>query len=145
MRIMSRTLCMTFAFFVVTLLTAKTPALAFTDKPDLISQTFQITYSAVTGLYTMTVGVHNYGPGDAGPCTLKMLRWTPTTIGGLPGARGTAYSKAVPSIGAYGTYYIDFNLGSSNPADDWADFTIDSKSVVNESNESNNTQRVYFW
>jgi hypothetical protein len=122
------------------------PVQAAVQKPDLVCESFTITYSPVTGLYTLTVGIHNYGPGDAGACTLKMVRWTPTTILGRPGARGATYTKSVPIINAYCSYsLITFNLGSADPGDDWADFTVDSNNVINETNETNNTQRVYFW
>jgi hypothetical protein len=122
-----------------------TPAQAAVQKPDLVCQSFEITYSEDTGLYTLTVGIHNNGPGDAAPCTLKMVRWKSATIAGRPGAMGTTSNHAVPSIGAYETYYIAINLGGTDPKDDWADFTVDSTNSISEPNETNNTQRVYFW
>src|SRR5581483_2869492 len=94
---LSLSLALTFAV----LLGLGAPAQAAVQKPDLVCQSFEITYSEDTGLYTLKVGIHNYGPGDAAPCTLKMMRWTPTTIAGRPGAMGTASNHAVPSIGAY--------------------------------------------
>lgn len=140
-----RTVQTTLALIGCALLAGIAPALAAVQKPDLVSQSFEITYSEDTGLYTLKVGIHNYGPGDAAASTLKMVRWTPVTIAGRPGARGTASNHAVPSIGAYQTYYISINLGGGDPDDDWADFTVDSAKVIAESNETNNTQRVYFW
>lgn len=121
------------------------PAQAAVQKPDLICQSFEITYSEDTSLYTLTVGIHNYGPGDAAPCTLKMVRWKPMTIAGMTIAMGTTSNHAVPSISAYSTYYITINLGGADPDDDWADFTVDSTKIISETNETNNTQRVYFW
>lgn len=140
-----RTLSTTLALLGSALLAGMTPALAAGQKPDLVSQSFEITYSQDTGLYTLKVGIHNYGPGNAAPCTLKMVRWKPTTIAGRPGAMGTTSTHSVPSISAYATYYVTINLGGGDPEDDWADFTVDSANVVDETNETNNTQRVYFW
>lgn len=128
----------------ITFLTAITPSQAIIQKPDLVNQSFSITYSA-NGGYNLRVGIHNYGPGTAGACTLRMTLYTPVLVLGRPGAVGRIINKSVPSVPAYGTVYVNFDLGPDDPEDKWADFLIDSASVVSETNENNNSVTVYLW